>query len=455
MLKYQGKRVLVMGMARSGLSSVQLLMDAGADLTVYDRKSPQELAEHMGSIPNRTRLITGEGVEIARGDFDLVVTSPGIPLDNPMMMTIQEAGIPIISEIELAFKFKPAELSLLAITGTNGKTTTTSLVAEIINSAGIPSVAAGNIGLPLSAAVQAEKEGIVSVECSSFQLEAIQEFHPLVSAIINITPDHLDRHKTMENYARIKSRIFMNQTLGEYTILNGDDPLIRQMTPPCKVCYFSFRTTLEQGVWIENEDIMVRLDESPPQRVCRVSEVRLRGRHNLENVLCAVGLTRAAGIEPFLIRETLIRFEGVKHRLEDIRTVNGVLYVNDSKGTNPESTIKAMESFSDPIILIAGGSHKNSDFSEMAKVIARRVKVLVLLGETRSIIREAAEKVGFRDITEASSLEEAVALAKERADAGDVVLLSPACASYDMFRDYEERGEYFRKIVWSLGEDRI
>ncbi|NLB17145.1 MAG: UDP-N-acetylmuramoyl-L-alanine--D-glutamate ligase [Syntrophomonadaceae bacterium] len=454
-MKYKEKRVLVLGMARSGLSSVQLLMNAGASITVYDRKSPEELAKNLGPLPKGIHIITGEGVEISPGDFDLAVTSPGIPLDNPMMMTIRAVGIPIISEIELAFKLKSAELNLLAITGTNGKTTTTSLVAEIINSSGIRSVAAGNIGLPLSAVVQEEKTGIVVVECSSFQLEAIQEFHPLVSAILNITPDHLDRHKTMKNYAQIKSRIFMNQESEEFTILNGDDPLIKEMTPPCKVRYFSCRTVLEQGVWIENEEIMVRLDESPPQRVCRVSEVRLRGKHNLENVLCAVGLTRAVGVEPSSIRETLLKFGGVKHRLEDIRTVDGVLYVNDSKGTNPESTMKAIEAFNNPIILIAGGSHKNSDYMDLGKLIAQNVKVLVLLGETRSIIREAAQKGGFQDITEASSLEEAVAKARERADSGDVVLLSPACASYDMFRDYEERGECFSNIVWSLREEGI
>lgn len=448
------KRVLVAGMARSGLAATRLLTRHGASVTIYDQKNPQEVEAEIKSVPPGVKTILGEHESVITEMFDLVVTSPGIPLSNPLLKQSMEAGITVMSEIELAFRLKPSGLHFLAITGTNGKTTTTALVADILNKSGIPSAAAGNIGFPLTEVVEELDQGMIVVECSSFQLEAITSFHPVASGILNITPDHLDRHHTMENYVAIKSRIFMNQNPDEYTILNHEDPLITEFRPGCKVRFFSTETALDRGVWIEDGRIIASL-EGEREIICKLSEVKLRGRHNLENILCAVGITRAAKIPPEAIRQGLITFEGVRHRLQEVQTVNGVLYVNDSKGTNPDSTIKALEAFTEPVILIAGGRNKGSDFNKLGTLITQKVKALVLLGEARSIIRQTVEGQGFKDIVEVDSIEEAVATAHRMAQPGEVVLLSPACASWDMFRDYEERGDLFCSAVMALGEDEV
>ncbi len=451
-MDFANRRVLIMGMARSGLGAAQLLASMGACLTVYDRKSMEESGLSPDMIPWGTVNLMGKDIHPSPGQFDFAVVSPGIPLDNHLIRELIGSGTEILGEIELAFRLKDLRLQILAITGTNGKTTTTSLVADILKRGGMVSVAAGNIGVPLTSIIQDYQEGMVSLECSSFQLETIKDFHPLVSGILNITPDHLDRHKTMAEYARIKGRIFMNQTASEYTILNGDDPLIRSFAPPCKVRYFSLEAQLDQGIWVEDGCIKMRLEQEDPETVCRVDEVRLRGRHNLQNVLCAVGMTRAAGVSLSAIRESLACFESVRHRLEEVRNVNGVLYVNDSKGTNTDSTIKALESFADPVVLIAGGRDKGSDYSDLARLVKQKVKGLVLMGEARSLIRAAVEVLGYDQIFDVQSMEEAVDTARTIAESGEVVLLSPACASYDMFRDYEARGDEFCAVVASLQE---
>ncbi|MGE5544181.1 MAG: UDP-N-acetylmuramoyl-L-alanine--D-glutamate ligase [Bacillota bacterium] len=453
-MELAGKRVLVAGMARSGLAATRLLVRRGAKVTIYDRKTPEEMESEISSIPPGVKTVLGQHQKLVTGVFDLVVTSPGIPLDNPLLAHCIEDGIPVISEIELAFRLKPPGLQFLAITGTNGKTTTTALVADILHKSGIPSAAAGNIGLPLTQVIEELDRGMVAVECSSFQLETITHFHPAASGVLNITPDHLDRHHTMENYAAIKSRIFMNQTPDEYTILNHEDPWIAGFSPRCKACFFSTDRVLKQGVWIEDGMIIASL-EGEREPICELSEVRLRGRHNLENVLCAVGITRAVRIPPEAIKRALVSFKGVRHRLQEVKTVNGVLYVNDSKGTNPDSTIKALEAFTEPVILIAGGRNKGSDFRKLAELITQKVKALVLLGEARSIIRQTVEDRGFKDIVEVESIEEAVSAAHSMAQPGEVVLLSPACASWDMFKDYEERGDLFCSAVMALGEDEL
>jgi len=453
-LRLIGKKVLVAGMARSGLAATRLLLRHGAAVTVYDRKETAELEAEIKSLPPDVGTVLGSNGKVDPGVFDLVVTSPGIPLDSPLLAESIQAGVPVISEIELAYRLKPPGVDFLAVTGTNGKTTTTALIADILRTSGIPSAAAGNIGIPLTQAIEELAAGMIAVECSSFQLETIESFHPRCSGVINITPDHLDRHRTMENYAEIKSRIFMNQDPDEYTVLNHMDPWIAKFKPPCRTLYFSADRVLERGVWIEDGKITASL-EGRREVICGVSEVKLRGRHNLENILCAVGMTRAVGIPPEAIREALVAFAGVRHRLQEVRTLNGVLYVNDSKGTNPESTIKALESFSEPIILIAGGRSKGGDFDKLAHLIAKKVKALVLLGEARSIIRQTVEDAGFKEIVEVDSIEEAVLAAHRIAQPGEVVLLSPACASWDMFRDYEERGDLFCRAVMALGEDEV
>lgn len=453
-MKLTGKRVLVAGMARSGLAATRLLLRHGAAVTVYDRKEPVELEAEIKSLPPEVNTVLGLHGKVDPGVFDLVVTSPGISLDNPLLVESTEAGVPVISEIELAYCLKPPGLDLLAVTGTNGKTTTTALIADILRMSGIPSAAAGNIGIPLAQAVEELAQGMIAVECSSFQLETINRFHPRCSGVINVTPDHLDRHRTMENYAEIKSRVFMNQDPDEYTVLNLMDPWIVKFKPPCRTLFFATDRILERGVWIEDGKIIVSL-EGRREVICTLAEVKLRGRHNLENILCAVGVTRAVGIPPDAIRRALVAFEGVRHRLQEVKTVDGVLYINDSKGTNPDSTIKALESFSEPVILIAGGRSKGGDFEKLAHLITQKVKALVLLGEARSIIRQTVEDEGFQEIVEVDSIEEAVLAAHRIAQPGEVVLLSPACASWDMFKDYEERGDLFCRAVMALGEDEV
>jgi len=450
-MNLNGKKVLVVGMARSGLAAAGLLKHRRAVVTIYDGKNNEELATEIKSLPAGTEIVLGDYQTLLRREFDLVVASPGVPLGMPLLAHMIAQGVPVVSEIELAYWVKSPGLHFLAITGTNGKTTTTALVADIVHQAGIRSVAAGNIGLPLSQVVEEMETGMVAVECSSFQLETIKDFHPLCSGILNITPDHLDRHLTMENYAAIKSRIYANQDTHEFTILNLEDPWIRGFRPGCRVGYFSTARVLEEGIWVEEGKIRVSLG-GKTESVCRVSEVKLRGKHNLENVLCAVGITRAAGIGVEAIRHSLMTFAGVRHRLQEVGKVGGVLYVNDSKGTNPDSTIKALESFTEPIVLIAGGRNKGSDFRQLAKIIARKVKALVLLGEARSIIRQTVEETGFNNIVEVDSIQDAVLVARDLAQPGEVVLLSPACASWDMFKDYEERGDLFCEVVSSLGE---
>jgi UDP-N-acetylmuramoylalanine--D-glutamate ligase len=453
-LNLTGKKVLVVGMARSGLAAACLLARRGVHLTIYDGKNSNQLATEIASAPPGVEIVLGDHQKLLTEDYYLVVTSPGVPLDHPLLTRNMAAGIPVISEIELAYRVKSPELHFLAITGTNGKTTTTALVADILNKGGVPSVAAGNIGLPLAQVVEQVDHGMVAVECSSFQLETIKYFHPICSGVLNITPDHLDRHHTMANYASIKSRIYLNQNHAEYTILNREDSWISEFKPGCKVRYFSTDSVQKRGIWIEDGKIIVSL-EGERETICSLSDIRLRGRHNLENILCAVGITRAVGITPEAIKQALLTFGGVRHRLQEVRTVNGVLYVNDSKGTNPDSTIKALEAFPQPIILIAGGRNKGSDFHKLARLISTKVKALVLLGEARSIIRQTVEEMGFTDFVEVDSIQNAVLAAHDLAQPGEVVLLSPACASWDMFKDYEERGDLFCRAVCSLGEGDI
>ncbi|MGE5418152.1 MAG: UDP-N-acetylmuramoyl-L-alanine--D-glutamate ligase [Acidobacteriota bacterium] len=447
---FAGNSVLVIGMARSGVAAAVALAKRGAVVAIYDRKTPDQLPDEVKMLSPGVEILNGNVPPITRA-YDLAIVSPGISLESPAVMTVKEQGIPIMGEVELAYLIKSDAVKLIAITGTNGKTTTTALVANILKTGGIESAAAGNIGVALVSVVDSMQHGIIAVEVSSFQLETIEKFHPVCSGIINITPDHLDRHKTMENYAAIKARVFENQTDAEYTFINLEDPWLNKMSAPCKLRYFSTDRVLKQGVWVEDGSLYVNL-ENQVERVCGVSELRLRGKHNLENSLCAVGMARAVGVDIEVIRQSLMTFGGVRHRLEEAGRIDGVLYINDSKGTNPDSTIKALESFAEPIVLIAGGRNKGSDFSVLAELIKEKVKALVLVGEAKSIIKEAVQKAGVDNIFEVDTFEDAVIKARKQAVSGDVVLLSPACASWDMFNNYEERGDLFCDIVQSFKE---
>jgi len=451
-LDFKGKKILVVGIARSGIAAIKVLAKRGALLTACDRKDRAELGDVLTELTNLgVKLHTGTYPEVNRDDYDMVIASPGVPQDIEPLSAARRLNLPIISELELAYLLKSHTVEMYAISGTNGKTTTVSLLQAILANDGQTAVAGGNIGIPLSTLVDSMEAGIIVVEASSFQLETTVKFKPHISALLNITPDHLDRHKTMEGYIEAKTNIFIRQTSEDYAVLNYEDIYIKAMaeTCPARVVYFSTERVLDEGAYVKDDIIYFAL-EGRVKTICPVKEVSLRGRHNLENILCAVGMAVIAGARTESIQETLKTFTAVRHRIEEAGVVNGVLYVNDSKATNPESAIKALESFTEPIILLAGGRSKGSDFSEFARIIKARVKDLVLLGEAREEIKKAVMEKGFKNIHEVNDFHTGVKTAAELAEDGDVVLLSPACASWDMFESYEHRGDLFCQIVGAM-----
>lgn len=455
MLDFNGKKVLVVGLARSGLAAARFLARAGAEVTGTDIKKEEELGAGIEELRQLgVRLECGKHPPIEKGFYELVVVSPGVPSDIPLLRAAKEAGIPVWSEVELAGRF--IEEPIIAVTGTNGKTTTTSLIGYIFQQSGCNVVVAGNIGIPLIGEVEkalSDKKKVEYwiVEVSSFQLEHIQLFCPHIAVFLNLTPDHLDRHKTLTEYGMTKVRIFSNQRKTDFAVLNLDDPWIcsnlRALKP--QSFWFSRRTVPDNGIGV-SEGSIIFCKEGHKERVCSVEDIGIPGPHNLENALAGTAAALLAGVDIAVVAKALQTFPGVPHRLETVAVVNGVKYVNDSKGTNPESVLKALDSFNAPIVLIAGGRHKGSDFGELARKIKEKVKALILLGEAAPLIREAAMAVGYDKIWSAASLKEAVVTAARIATPGDVVLLSPACASWDMFRDYEERGEVFKKLVREL-----
>ncbi|MEN6462043.1 MAG: UDP-N-acetylmuramoyl-L-alanine--D-glutamate ligase [Syntrophomonas sp.] len=451
-MDFAGKKILVVGLARSGMAAISLLHKRGAILTACDIKKAEELGEKINLLESMdVRVFAASYPVIDRKAFDMVVTSPGVRLEFEPIHQARLMGIPVISEVELAYAIKAPEVELCAVSGTNGKTTTTSLLQYIFAKDGRRSVAGGNIGVPLTTLIDGMEDGIITVEISSFQLETTINFKPHICGLLNITPDHLDWHKTLDNYIRAKTRIFANQTSDDYTILNYEDHEIRNMASSCKskVLFFSTDRVLKEGAFVDDNYIKVIIDNIQ-FNICTLDEVLLRGKHNLENILCASAMAIAAGVDTRVLRQSLSSFKGIRHRLEEVASKNGVLYINDSKGTNPDSTIRAIESFNEPVILIAGGRNKGSDFAELAKLINNRVKELVILGEAREVIKTAVMETGFRNIHEVEDFSSAVAKAHELSNPGDVVLLSPACASWDMFDNYEQRGDLFCELVGKL-----
>lgn len=455
MLDLQGKKVLVVGLARSGRAASRFLSKMGAEVTGTDLKTEDELGTGIEELKKFSiNLELGKHPSISRGAYDLVIVSPGVPSKIPLLQVAEKSGIPVWSELELAGRF--IEEPVIAITGTNGKTTTTSLIGYIFQQSGIDAVVAGNIGIPLISEVEkaifsGKKREYWIVEVSSFQLEHVRLFRPHIAVFLNVTPDHLDRHGNLMEYGMTKARIFSNQGGGDYAVLNLDDPWICSYPPVLKSqsFWFSRRTVPESGIGVRDGLILFRKGERT-ETVCAVKDVGIPGPHNLENALAGAAASLLAGIDTGVVARALHTFPGVPHRLEPVGIVNGVKYINDSKGTNPESVLKALDSFDEPIILIAGGRHKGSDLSELARKIKEKVKALILLGEAAPLIGDAVMAVGFNNIRNVASLREAVQTAARLAVPGDVVLLSPACASWDMFRDYEERGEIFRQLVREL-----
>jgi len=451
---WQGKKVLVIGLARSGQAAVRFLAEQGAQVTGTDQKDEEELDsgfQELKEIP--AALVTGGYPQVRPGDYDLVIISPGVPETVPPVQAAKKCGIPIWSELELAGRL--IKNPIIAVTGTNGKTTTATLLGYIFEKAGIPVAVAGNIGVPLIH----EVDRVLScgleikywiVEVSSFQLEHIETFRPQIAVFLNLSPDHLDRHGDLANYGRIKARIFANQRPDDYAIVNLADPWITANMPTTStVCGFSQNNLPARGIGVEGDQVYYNL-WGTKERLCSVKEIRIPGPHNLDNALAAAAAALLAGVDKRFIADALAAFPGVPHRLEEVRVYNGVRYVNDSKGTNPESVLKALNSFEEPVILIAGGRHKGSDLGELAKQIKAKVKALVLIGEAAPLFRQIISSTGFKEIWDAGSLAEGVQIASQLAQPGDVVLLSPACASWDMFRDYEERGDLFKKLVNQL-----
>ena len=444
-----GKRILVLGLARSGLAAARLLQQEGALVRGSDRRPEKDLGPQVEEL---RRL----GVEVETGEHssgllrgvDLVVISPGIPGDVPILKQARTADIPIYSELEIASWW--ARAPMVAVTGSNGKTTTTTLLGRIFQQAGRTCRVAGNIGFPLSAAVRdMPPEGVLVVEVSSFQLEHIETFRPRVGVILNITPDHLDRHRTMEAYARAKARLLLNQTADDTAVLNHDDPRTVALGDQVKgaLVSFSIHQRVEGGVFVQDGQIVSELSGAG-QKVLEADQVALPGPHNLSNALAAVAAARVLGADLSACARELTEFKGLEHRLEQVRVLNGVRYVNDSKATNVEAVEQALLSYPGKILLIAGGRDKDADFSRLNRLIEKRARRLILLGEAK----EKMARV-WGDLTDTSlveNLEQAVRLAQKKARPGDTVLLSPACASFDMFRDFVDRGNTFKRIVEEL-----
>ena len=451
-MELKDKKVLVFGTGLSGIGAAALLYKKGAEPVIYDgnvKTEPEQVKEKLGKdIP--ARILIGDLPEEVLDELDLAVLSPGVPIDIPAVNMLRDRGIPIWGEVELAYANSKG--NVLAITGTNGKTTTTSLLGEIMSLHQESVFVVGNIGTPYTGvALETDEESVTVAEISSFQLETIDTFRPKVSAILNITPDHLNRHHTMEEYIRVKESIAKNQGEEDTCVLNYEDEALREFgkTLKCQVLFFSSLRTLEQGIYLEEGRITYRNGEKTTV-ICHVSELNLPGRHNYENVMAAAGMALSYGVPAEEICMAVKQFQAVEHRIEYVTEKNGVVYYNDSKGTNPDAAIKGIQAMDRPTLLIGGGYDKESSYDEWILSFDGKVKYLVLLGETREKIARAARTCGFDNILFADTLEEAVKICAERAESGDAVLLSPACASWDMFPSYEVRGRKFKEYVRNL-----
>ncbi len=450
----QNKHVLVVGLGKSGVASALFLKSRGARVTVSDSKPEAELRDEILLLLEHGITVEtgGHGERTFRGQ-DLIVVSPGVPVDAPQLAAARNLGEPVIGEIELAAQFLAGQI--VAITGANGKTTTTALAGEIIAAGNFPTLVGGNIGTPaISFVDQAGPSTWTVLEVSSFQLETIVEFRPRIAAILNITPDHLDRHKTFANYVNAKARIFENQRAADFTVLNSDDPTTAGLSERTRaqLFWFSRKKEIDRGAFVRGKHIYFR-DGNTEREIMQLGEILLQGAHNLENVLAGVSIGILAGCQPEQIREAVRNFKAVEHRLEFVARIAGVDYYNDSKATNVDATIKALEAFPADIPphlhLILGGKDKGSDYTVLHELLRQRVKRVYTIGAAAAKIE--AQIQDAVEIEPAKTLENAVRRASESAVAGDVVLLAPACASFDQFQSYEHRGKLFKELVSSLG----
>ena len=447
---------IVAGTGKSGISATRLLVNHGVKVYLFDENKDRDIEaikEKTGD-SELVQIELGELGEDALSSSQLMVISPGIPVDAPFTDVVRNAGIPIWSEIELAYHYGKGKIA--AITGTNGKTTTTALVGEIVKAHNAKTIVVGNIGIPYTELCDTTDDDSDTVaEISSFQLETVIDFHPNVSAILNLTPDHLNRHYTFENYGNVKFSITKNQTMDDVTVLNYDDEHTRAMGEKakdhCHVVYFSRLEKPAGGVYVEDGDIILE-DGDKKINVLAIKDLKLMGAHNVENVLAAVGISYYMGVPVDVIRDVATSFKAVAHRIEYVDTIDGVAYYNDSKGTNPDAAIKGIQAMVAPTFLIGGGYDKGSEYDEWIEAFDGKVKWLVLIGQTAQKIADCAKRHGFNSIIFEENLQDAVAYCHENAVDGDAVLLSPACASWGQFDNYEQRGDMFKEYVRSYKE---
>jgi len=444
----RGKRVLVVGLARTGVATALFCAARSASVTATDARTENEIGEAITPLRSAgVELELGGHRENSFLEQDLIVPSPGVPADAPPLQAARAKGVTVWSEVELADRFLKGRL--IGITGSNGKTTTTSLIEHILRNAGLSTILAGNIGTPLIARVEETSDNTITVvELSSFQLELIETFRPNISVFLNLTPDHLDRHHTLEAYARAKARIFENQTEADSAVLNADDPATTPLAPAKPhVYWFSRKQRVAQGAFVRENEIVFRHD-GEEEAILSLRDIPLPGAHNVENVLAAVAATRLAGAEPAAIARGVRSFAGVEHRLEFVAEIAGVRYYNDSKATNVDATLKALDAFPGRILVILGGKDKGSEYTVLQKPLREKAILALLIGA-------AAEKIekqiaGSLAIERAGTIERAVEIASHAARPGDVVLLAPACASFDQFQNYEHRGRVFKELVHDL-----
>jgi UDP-N-acetylmuramoylalanine--D-glutamate ligase len=451
MLDLKGKKVLVVGLGKSGLAAALFLRRRGALVTVSDTRSAEALSKEIPTLLEEGVMVEagGHGLLTFRRQ-DLIVVSPGVPLDTPELVQVKSFGLPVIGELELAARFLKGRT--IAVTGSNGKTTTTTLLGEILAAAGLPTLVGGNIGVPVVALIdQSAEESWSVIEVSSFQLETTDEFHPTIAVILNITPDHLDRHGSFENYCAAKERVFARQTAGDWLVLNADNaPCVAAASrAAARVYWFSAEHPVPQGAWLEQGFVVYRsAEDAAIEKIMPLSGIPLKGAHNFENVLAAVVAARLAGVPAEAIRGAVENFKAVEHRLEYVATRNGVKFYNDSKATNVDATAKAVAAFPSGIHLILGGKDKGSPYTVLAPLLRERVRAVYTIGAAAAKIESQLR--GVVPIHSSKTLDAAVAAAAAAARSGDVVLLAPACSSYDQFENYEQRGRVFKELVQEL-----
>ncbi len=444
-MKFKDKNISIIGMARTGIAAANFLAGQGARVTLMDGKPKEVLGDAPEQLASGVNTVFQSSQPLP--DADLVILSPGVDIHSPDLNSARESGTEIISELELAYRV--SETPIIAITGTNGKSTTTSLIGRLLEQGGKDVRVGGNIGVPFVSLVKDQPRDYMVLEISSFQLEGAVEFHPKISVILNITPDHLDRHKTIERYAELKERIAAHQTKDDVLVLNHDDPWVHRVAAGkrSQKWYFSMSGPVERGCYLNGDRVLFK-DGEKEEAICRISELHQTMQWQVENILPSALVARLAGIDAASIAKTLREFKGLEHRLEWVRSLNGVDFINDSKGTNIGALEKSLNSFDRPIILIAGGQDKGGDFQSLKPLFKKKVKHMVLIGEARPKIQAILNgSFGYED---ADDMKTAVRRAYAQAQPGDVVLLSPACASFDMFQDYADRGRQFKGCVQSL-----